>query len=124
MGRYIITFSLVHVCPVSVGPDPHPCPVDIEVIALVGRGGAVAYWEEPASRNKVLSYPPFPGSFFEVGMHPICYHFTTVTNETDSCTFNVIVKEGKTLLLLLQRPVKVRVHFHHHHIFRVFHTHL
>ncbi|KAJ8031546.1 Neurogenic locus notch-like protein 1 [Holothuria leucospilota] len=78
---------------VTVGPDPHPCPKQVQEVILVGGGGAVVSWKEPVSRDNLLNEPPYPGSFFEVGMHPLCYHFVTVTNDTASCTFNVIVKE-------------------------------
>ena len=63
-------------------------------------GGVIVEFTEPTATDNsgvvtLQSRTRAPGQFFIVGSTPVTYIFVDGSGNTESCTFNVIVTEGK-----------------------------
>ncbi len=75
------------------------CPPGVTVTVNVGETGGIARWTEPtatdnsgASPARDRSHPP--GSIFSVGTTRVTYTFTDASQNSATCSFNVVVSTG------------------------------
>ena len=90
---------------ISVAVDDVPPVITVcdDFGATVGLnvGGVVVEFTEPTATDNsgvvtLQSRTRAPGQFFIVGSTPVTYVFVDGSGNTESCTFNVIVTEGRT----------------------------
>jgi len=72
------------------------CPEDVTLKAENNNGTAIVTWEEPtasaACSEVTVSSSHLSGSIFEVGSTTVTYTFTTDSNQSFSCSFEVVVE--------------------------------
>ena len=83
----------------TTSPDLAYCPTDVHKTIEAGTLQVQVSWDEPSASDKsgsvmLLHASRRSGDMFDVGSTPISYTFVDGANNSVSCGFSVIVREG------------------------------